>query len=465
MKVLFFLLIFSVSITFAQTNNGKIDELLSMLSNQQQFNGSVLIAENGKVTFSKSYGLANEETKQNLNADSIFELASVSKQFTAMGILILSEKNKLNFDDKITKFFPALEEYKEITVRNLVNHTSGLPDYIQPKFLNLLDQKKINTNKDIIDLLVKNKPKLEFEPNTKFAYSNTGYVLLASIIEKVSGKTFAKFLEDLIFKPLKMKRTFVYQRRLAQKKLDNYAFGYVFDQKSDKNILPDNFEPAKFVYYLDGIVGDGNISSTVNDLLKWDRALTAKKLISTKTYEEAFSGAILKDGKKTNYGFGWYLEEDKDLGKIVYHTGSFPGYKTIIERHLTKDKTIILLQNHDNVVLPRKNFREILYNQSITPTFRKQISLTSEQLDRFIGDYDELSDEKSVISITKSGNYLVYNSTNNKWDLRFYPFSEKEFFAKTFSGAEIEFATDEKGEPIIKLLQRGKVIATGKKVK
>lgn len=465
MKILLLILIITVTTAFGQTKPEKIDQLLSMLNNQEQFNGSVLIAENGKVIFSKSYGLANQETKQKLNADSIFELASVSKQFTAMGILMLKEKGKLSLEDKITKFFPELDEYKDITVRNLLNHTSGLPDYIQPTYFDLLDKNKINTNKDIIEILAKNKPKLEFTPNEKFTYSNTGYLLLASIIEKVSGKTFAQFLKDSIFKPLKMDRTFVYQRRLHPQKIDNYAIGYVFDSKNNKAVIPDDFQPTKFVYYLDGMIGDGNISSTVNDLFKWDRALATKKLVSAKTYDEMFSGVNLLDGKKTNYGFGWFTEEHKDFGNIVIHTGSFPGYKTVIDRHLSQDKTIIILQNNEDVVLPTRNLREILYNQTITPIYRKQIALTSDQLDKFVGDYEEVAEEKSIISITKGEKYLIYNSTQNKWNLKFYSFSEKDFFAKSFRGAEIEFATDENGESIIKLIQAGKVIATGKKVK
>jgi CubicO group peptidase (beta-lactamase class C family) len=165
---LFIILAISVQIVVGQSNSQKIDELLSMLHNQEQFNGSVLIAEKGKVIFKKGYGLANEETKQLLDENSVFELASVSKQFTAMGIVILKEKGKLSYDDKITKYIPELDEYKNVSIRNLLHQTSGIPDYFGRTIMSYLDKTKINTNQDVIEIFVKNKIKPTFEPNTKF---------------------------------------------------------------------------------------------------------------------------------------------------------------------------------------------------------------------------------------------------------------------------------------------------------
>ena len=146
---------------------------------------------------------------------------------SAMAIMILKERGKLNLDDDISKFIPTLSSYKGITVRNLLNHTGGLPDYME-LMDSLFDKSKIATNKDIIDLFSKHNPQILFEPNTKYEYSNTGYALLASIIEKASGLSFADFLNKSIFNPLQMKNTFVYTRRLSPKKISNYAFGYVY---------------------------------------------------------------------------------------------------------------------------------------------------------------------------------------------------------------------------------------------
>ena len=233
------LILLIASFVAGQSSNQKIDELLSMLHNQQQFNGIVLIADKGKVSFKKSYGTANEDTKRPIDENTVFELASVSKQFTAMAIVILKERGKLGYDDKITKFFPELGQFKDITVRNLLNHTSGIPDYINPDSLKFFDENKFNNNQDVINYLVKGQVKPSFEPDTKFQYSNTGYVLLASIVEKVSKMSFGDFLKASIFKPLKLKNTFVYMRRVAPRKIDNYAFGYIYSKTKKKLVLTD----------------------------------------------------------------------------------------------------------------------------------------------------------------------------------------------------------------------------------
>lgn len=246
LKVLFFIIIFG-NISFAQSRIQKIDKLLDSLFLLKKFNGNILIAEKGEIIYKRSYGLSNEITKEKLTQKSIFELASCSKQFTAMGILILKEKGKLNYDDKISKYIPELSDYKEISIKNLLHHTGGLPDYM-PLMDSVWDKTKIATNKDIIDFFSKYKPKVLFEPNTKHEYSNTGYALLATIIENISGQTYAEFLKEQIFKPLKMKNSFVYNRRLSPKKIKNYALGYLFIKSQNKYVLPDDYEKTKMVY-------------------------------------------------------------------------------------------------------------------------------------------------------------------------------------------------------------------------
>ena len=191
------------------------------------------------MIYKKSFGIANEETKQPLNENSIFEIASITKQFTAMAIMMLNEKGKLNLDDDISKFIPELAFYKGITIRHLLNHTSGLPDYME-LFEKIFDKSKIATNKDIISIFAQRQPKVLFTPNSKHDYCNTGYALLASIIEKVSGETYPNFLQKAIFKPLGMKNTFVYKRRLTPKQIDNYAYGYVYSDSLKKYALPDD---------------------------------------------------------------------------------------------------------------------------------------------------------------------------------------------------------------------------------
>lgn len=366
-------LLLSTSRAIAQTEyakgtfeKSKIHNYCDSLYKAGLFNGNILIADKGYVVYKASFGKANEKTGQALNENSIFELASLSKQFTAMAVVILKEKGKLSFDAEIGKFLPELSFYKKVTIRNLLNHTGGLPDYMA-----LMDttfnKSKIATNNDVISSFVKYKPKKNFEPNTKYEYSNTGYALLATIIERVSGQTYADFLQENIFKPLNMKNSLVYCRRKSPKNLSNYAYGYIYMPHLKRNVIPDSFPEFKVVRWLDGVVGDGAVNSTVIDLLAWDRALYTEKLCSKESLKEIFSPSTLSDKTKSDYGFGWVLENNY-YKKIVSHQGGWPGYTTYIDRHIESDKTIIVLQNVDHIDEPQismTRLRNMLHADSL----------------------------------------------------------------------------------------------------
>lgn len=356
--------------TIAQTNDAdarikRLDSIYSALHAADAFNGNVLIAEKGKVIFEKSYGLANEKTGAKLNANTIFELASVSKQFTAMGIVLLKKQGKLSYEDDITKYIPELADYKGITVQNLLVHTGGLPDYMDLAIANW-DKNKIATNNDILNLFQTLKPKKAFETNEKWQYSNTGYLILGSIIERVSGQSFGEFLKQYIFQPLDMKHSLVYRSRYQPQKIENYALAYGYSDSLKRKITADEMGRNMYVF-LDGIVGDGMVNTTAKDLLKWDRALYTNKLVDEEDKKMIFSSYPTNDNKGTNYGFGWFINNSKDFGKRVYHSGSWAGYITYIERDLDHDKTIIILQNNmlKNTEIPSRNTRRILYGLPI----------------------------------------------------------------------------------------------------
>lgn len=439
-------------LVFGQDRIGKIDSLLNSAYSKKKINGNFLIAEKGKIIYNKSFGYTNEVTKEKLNENSVFELASVSKQFTAMAIMILKENGKLNLSDDITKFIPELSAYKGITIRNLLNHTSGLPDY-EEIMDSLFDKSKIAVNNDIINLYAKHKPKLLFEPNTKWKYSNTGYALLGSIIEKVSGMDYGDYLNKVIFKPLKMNNTRVFRRRYISQQINNYAFGYVYSDSLKKYFLPDDLAETKYVVYLDGIVGDGTVNSTVIDLLKWDRALYSNKLLSTQGMKEIFEVATLNDKSKTKYGFGWFIDENVDFGKVVSHSGGWPGYITYIDRHITNDKTIIILQNHEGVSIPIKSIRSILYKKPLpVDKIRKAITLSTEQLQKLVGTYEIQKNVEVKIFIE---NEQIFTQLTGQNAFPIFAESEMQFFLKVVD-AQLQFEQNEKGE-IVKLflLQNG----------
>ena len=306
------------------------------------FSGVILIAENGKPIYHKAFGYREFENQAPLKTTDIFELASVSKQFTAMIIMMLKEKGLLNFNDSVSKYLQI--PYTGITIRNLLTHTSGLPDYqdIMDKYW---DKSKVAGNPDCIEYLNKYAPPKNFEPGEKYEYSNTGYMLLASIAEKASGKDFIELCNKWIFKKLKMKSTDI--RTLEEKKATkNFAIGHIYVEERNKYVRADSFPSSNYTIWLGNRKGPGRISSTAADLLKWDKALYTEKLIKQSTLQDAFTPMKLNDGSFSNYGFGWSLRSDPILGKIVQHNGDNPGYKTQITRYIDKKKTLIVLSNN-----------------------------------------------------------------------------------------------------------------------
>jgi len=328
----------------AQNNKQKrIDSLMEKCLKQTKFTGNILVAEKGQVLFKGCYGLANRANSDTLDENSLFELASVSKQFTAMAIMLLREKGKLSLQDSLRKFFPDLP-YSNITIHHLLTHTSGLPDYMG-LLTEKWDHNRIATNKDMIQLMAKEKPAAQFKPGEKWEYSNTGYMLLASIVEKASGTSFASFLQKNIFDPLQMNRSQVYMRRYSGKKINNYAYGYVYRDRQKVFMLPDDIKEMDIVIYADGIYGDGTVNSTIIDLYKWDRALYTSRLIKPSVWEEIATPVKLDNGTVHNYGYGWATSTNTKYGKMVSHTGGWPGYNTLITRYTEQDKTIIILCN------------------------------------------------------------------------------------------------------------------------
>jgi CubicO group peptidase (beta-lactamase class C family) len=276
-----------------------------------------------------------------LNTD-IFELASVSKQFTAMIIMMLEEKGKLAYDDPVDKYLAI--PYKGITIRHLLTHTSGLPDYQAIMGIHW-DKSKVAGNPECIEYLNRYAPPALFAPGERYQYSNTGYLLLASIAEMASGKDFTGLCRKWIFRKLKMRDTDL--RTPAEKtSLPNLAYGHIYDSVRGRYVRADSFPASDYTIWLGRREGPGRISSTVQDLLKWDQALYTNKLVKQSTLAQAYVPATLHDGGRSNYGFGWILRTDSTLGRVVYHTGDNPGYKTIIVRYIDQNKTIILLCNN-----------------------------------------------------------------------------------------------------------------------
>jgi CubicO group peptidase (beta-lactamase class C family) len=407
------------------------------------FNGNVLVAKSGNVIYQKAFGYSNYNTETLLDNNSVFELASVSKQFTAMGILMLIEKGKLSFTDTLRKFFPELP-YSNVTIQNLLTHTSGLPDYIDAMD-NKWDHKNIAFNNDMIQFLAKEKVPENFEPGAKWEYSNTAYAFLASIIEKVSGLSYTEYMYKNIFKPLEMSHSRVYNTRRSKKDtVADYAFGFVYSDTLKRYIIPDSLLSYEYVIYLDGIKGDGGINSTTGDLLKWDRALKNHRLLSETAQNKMFSPQSLMDTiNNISYGYGVAVGRNQ-FGDFITHTGQWAGYHTIITRNLSNDATIIILSNNesnsDGIAL---GITTILFGADVVPPYvHKEVTIDTSILNRYTGEY-KVSTNQIIDISTKDGK--LYRSREGTPDIELKPESNTKLFYGDGSDRQLEFETDKFG--------------------
>lgn len=347
-------------IILGQTTVQRLDSLFNYLHNNQLFNGNVLVAEKGNVVYQNSLGYADYATKTPLQKDSRFHLASVTKTFTAVAILQLKEKGKLKLEDKLKTYFPDFP-YANISIRHLLSHTSGLRDDVL--FDSLVKDKKIIFNKDIIPALKILKIPLLFEPGENWEYSNTNFLLLTSLIEKLSGLSYQDYLQKNIFAPSKMTNSYVLEDALHYRKdgfrVTNHKYPELYS-----DVLVDAYSTEPYLsnhYYMTGAVGDGSIMSTTEDLLKYDQSLYTGKLLKPETLNEALTPTMLNNGKpalfgfaylgKMAYGLGWCIIQDTSQGKIVCHTGAYQGSKSILLRNLSKQQTFIAFDNTDNIAL------------------------------------------------------------------------------------------------------------------
>jgi len=293
---------------------------------------SIVVIRNGQAVYTKSFGMADIENKVKVTPASNFRLASFTKQFTAMCIMMLEEQGKLSLNDPLSKYFPSFPSWAQaITIQHLLTHTSGITDY-EPRVpagvpLPVSDE-------DVVRLLGQANS-VDFKPGEKFAYSNSAYVLLGVIVEQVSGKSFERFLTKYIFKPLKMNASTV---NGLDARISNRAYGYTVQKDSIQKT-----DQSATSYTL----GDGGIYSSINDLFKWDQALYTNKLVKAATLERIFTSHVnVPSGTRpaTGYGYGWFIREQPGE-KWVYHSGGTRGFTTWIERNPVKQFSIIILAN------------------------------------------------------------------------------------------------------------------------
>jgi CubicO group peptidase (beta-lactamase class C family) len=327
----------------------KIDDIFAGLRSADAPGAAVLVINDGKPVYQQGYGVTDLRTRNKIDEHTNFRLASVSKQFTAMAVMLLVHDGKLHYEDRLTDIFPDFPAYgRTITIRNLLNHTSGLLDYedLMAQTPPGTPTAQVPQIKDAgVLALLKQQKTTKFPPGTKWDYSNSGYAMLAMVVEKISGQHFGDFLHARIFAPLDMKQTMAYEK--GKNTVTDRAYGHTHEGGVWREL---DQSPTS------AVLGDGGVYSSLDDLATWDRALAHHTLLSEVEMKPAITpvkvadGSVREpDGTPADYGFGWFLNPYRDHPRM-WHYGETVGFRTTIQRLVDDKLTIVVLCNRDDVV-------------------------------------------------------------------------------------------------------------------
>jgi CubicO group peptidase (beta-lactamase class C family) len=427
-SIAFLIVLTLFSAIFSQTDEEiktKVDEYMNNFVKVKGIGGAVLLARDGKILVSKGYGLANVETNTANTSTTKFRIGSLTKQITAAAIMLLQERGKLSVKDKFCQHLENCPEaWKEITIHQLLTHTSGIPNFTA------LPDWKTKKTKDLtpvqVSELVRELP-LKFKSGEDFEYSNTNYLLLGLIIEKVSGKSYEAFLQENIFNTLQMKNT-GYDH--GEQNLADRAIGYT--KKGEQNT------PAEKIN-MKAPFSAGALYSTVEDLYKWQTAFDSQSLLKTETIKVAFTP------EKRNYGYGWSISSWRGH-PVMSHTGAIDGFSSHLMKFPQEKAAVIVLLNNDKAqpVPLALDLTSILYGEKYElPKERKEIAVEAKILDSYIGQYEVTP--TLVFTVAKEGDKLTFLPPGQPKALEIFPETETDFFLKVVD-AQITFVKNENGE-------------------
>ncbi len=311
-----------------------LDSLLQRRLKRNGFRGTALVAYKNQILMQYAHGYADYRSKEKIKIESVFQLASVSKSFTATSIMILEERDLLNYDDLLTAYIPEFP-YEDITINQLLQHTSGLQNYM---YLvdNYWENDSLISNEDVLGLLVEHHLPLNNRPGQRFLYSNTGYAMLALLVERITDMSFGDFIKEEIFEPSGLQNTYTYSQEVMDT-LSHVTIGY---NRRGRRLFRYNIEPN------DMILGDKSVFSTINDLFLYQKALNSYQLVKKNTLEKAYTKGITNSRYRRtfNYGYGWRLKEEGS-DSLVYHNGLWHGFASTLTREMNREITVILLNN------------------------------------------------------------------------------------------------------------------------
>lgn len=412
------------------------------------FNGVWLYAENGDIVSKGACGFVDAENTLPMREDTIFEMASITKQFTAAAIMLLVREGKLSVDDLYTKFFPEYP-YKGVTVRNLLTHTSGLPegletdDLVCPAWEN---EHRIPPCSEMLSFLAESGQEAGSAPGEKFEYNDINYCLLANLIEKLSGEKFEDFLKKHIFGPAGMDDTNILHTRRDGRPNNRIARNMVME---DGVLVPSDLsKAASYVIGSDGLNGCDYAYTTVFDMLKWDRALRAGTVVTLEEQKLMYTTVRLNNGEDyydedgVGYGFGWGVRQDEEHGLVVSHSGGMPGLNTWFERYLDEDKVLLIFINRDPedyralagvwdgmmAVARGEEPEPIVSLDDITLKDPDKSSWAN-----FCGKYEHPEDDYTIDEVfLKDGELYAkgFDEDGDDFEYRLYPIGENEFGRK-----------------------------------
>ncbi|HEY0079576.1 MAG TPA: serine hydrolase domain-containing protein [Pyrinomonadaceae bacterium] len=417
----------------AQDLTTRVDEYMNRAMRVHRFSGTVLLARDGRPLVSRGYGMANLEHRVPNTPQTIFRIGSMTKQFTAMGILILQERGRLNVQDPICRYVPQCSQtWQGITIHHLLTHTSGIPEYLSlPEF----QQRNLPLPVTTVIETLKIKP-LDFRPGEQFSYSNSGYYIAGYIIERVSGKTYEAFLRESIFAPLGMSNTGYDDPRQV---LPNRAAGY----------SPDTRGGIINAAYLDMSrpFAAGGLYSTTEDLLRWDAALYTERLLPRRSLEVMFNPAVVASLRSLTgrYGYGWLMLEQFNRRAQV-HGGEINGFISFLGRFPNERVTVIVLSNLNDVPIEMiaRDLAAMMFGERYElPQERRAASVDPRIYDLYAGRYVlELAPSIAVTITNEGGRLMAAVPGQPKTELT--PTSETEFFVPGVN-AQIRFTKDDRG--------------------
>lgn len=427
------LIVFASVQLFAQNLQEKMDALISAYAKENKFNGAVLVARKGNVIYQKGVGYKDAEKKIPVDVNTIFQIGSITKQFTSAVIMQLQQEGKLSLTDKLSKYFPGFANGDKITIEHLLTHTSGLYNYTNDTILMKGDVTRHYTQKEMLDIFRKYSP--DFEPGSNFNYSNSGYSVLGYIIEKVTGKPYEQVVRERILQPLRMNHSgFDFTHLISPDKAKGYF-------TISKGIVPAPIVDSTIAF------SAGALYTTVGDLYRWERAINSGKILQPESWKAVFTPHLKK------YGFGWTI--DSTFGRYTTsHSGGIHGFTSYLLRFPQDDVAVIAFDNTSgaNVAKVSRSLAAIVFSEPYDiPAPKKEVKVDEAILKQYAGEY-QLSPTFSIVMRVRDGR--LFSQATGQQEFELFAEKENKFFLKV-TEASVEFLKDANGNVSEMILYQG----------